>query len=151
MSGKYIPSAIEKFQLVERSLNAGIPVSCGSYRFVPPELAGGGLNGEAATEGVVEGHAYSVMGVMEKEGKKFVKLRNPWSQTEMQYVKVSKSDGTTSISTKAVNNGILDILSTSKNKGTFYMEWNDFLSKMDDIYFNSNRPILIAQENAAAE
>ena len=151
MSGKYTPSAIEKFQLVERSLNAGIPVSCGSYRFVPPELAGGGLNGEAATEGVVEGHAYSVMGVMEKEGKKFVKLRNPWSQTEMQYVKVSKSDGTTSISTKAVNNGILDILSTSKNKGTFYMEWNDFLSKTDDIYFNSNRPILIAQENAAAE
>lgn len=141
MSGQYTPAAVEKFQRIEEALKAHIPVGSGSYKFTPEEFGGGGLNGESGTQGIVEGHAYSVMGVMEKDGKKFVKLRNPWAQTEMQYVTVKKPDGTTSLATRAVHGGFMDMLYTSENKGIFYMELNDFLSKMDDVYFNSNTPV----------
>jgi len=48
-----------------------------------PILASTKFPSEAAVEtGYVPGHAYTVMGASEKDGKKFITLRNPWGNGE---------------------------------------------------------------------
>jgi hypothetical protein len=47
-----------------------------------PTVAVTGIAGAYKANGLVEDHAYTVLGASEKNGERFVKLRNPWGQFE---------------------------------------------------------------------
>ena len=65
-------------------------------------------------------HAYTVLGASEKEGKKFIKLKNPWAKGALRYTRVSVPNAK-------------DILRAEENtdngSGIFEVELNTFLSK----------------------
>ncbi len=62
------------FNQIKRALDAKQPVAAGTY----------GETEEAryTNTGVYANHAYSVIGYEERDGKKYVKLRNPWGESE---------------------------------------------------------------------
>lgn len=128
MSGKYTEHAVEAYQTLETALKQNIPVGIGSKTFLPEGVGPRGLNGEAMQGGLVEGHAYSVTGVMEKDGHRFVQLRNPWGSTVIDYMRTVKPDGTVQVNAQQS--------SSDKTGGMFYMELNEFLSKVNAIYYN---------------
>ena len=128
MSGKYTEHAVEAYQTLETALKQNIPIGIGSKTFLPEGVGPRGLNGEAMQGGLVEGHAYSVTGVMEKDGHRFVQLRNPWGSTVIDYMRTVKPDGTVQVNAQQS--------SSDKTGGMFYMELNEFLSKVNAIYYN---------------
>ncbi len=71
------------FDRIQRDLARGVPVAAGTH--------GSDQAARYTNTGVYANHAYSVLGVEEKNGEKFVKLRNPWGQSE--YGNDGKNDG----------------------------------------------------------
>ena len=83
-------SASNADRMYERIKNAAAqnkPMAAGTY--------GSDQSARYTNTGVYANHAYSVLGVEEKNGEKFVKLRNPWGQSE--YGHDGKNDGFFSI------------------------------------------------------
>ena len=62
------------FAQIKRSLDAKQPIAAGTY--------GDTEAARYTNTGVYADHAYSVIGYAERDGKKFVKLRNPWGESE---------------------------------------------------------------------
>ena len=62
------------FAQIKRSLDAKQPVAAGTY--------GDTEAARYTNTGVYADHAYSVIGYEERNGEKFVKLRNPWGESE---------------------------------------------------------------------
>jgi hypothetical protein len=71
------------FDRIKRDIANGVPVAAGTHGSDQAALY--------TNTGVYANHAYSVLGVEEKNGEKFVKLRNPWGQSE--YGNDGKNDG----------------------------------------------------------
>ncbi|MBL8934770.1 MAG: hypothetical protein JNM69_09460 [Archangium sp.] len=71
------------FDRIKRDIDRGVPVAAGTH--------GTDQAARYTNTGVYANHAYSVLGVEEKNGEKFVKLRNPWGQSE--YGNDGKNDG----------------------------------------------------------
>jgi hypothetical protein len=71
------------FDRIKRDIDRGVPVAAGTH--------GSDQASVYTNTGVYANHAYSVLGVEEKNGEKFVKLRNPWGQSE--YGNDGKNDG----------------------------------------------------------
>jgi hypothetical protein len=71
------------FDRIKRDIANGVPVAAGTH--------GSDQAARYTNTGVYANHAYSVLGVEEKNGEKFVKLRNPWGQSE--YGSDGKNDG----------------------------------------------------------
>lgn len=71
------------FDRIQRDIARGVPVAAGTH--------GSDQASRYTNTGVYANHAYSVLGVEEKNGEKFVKLRNPWGQSE--YGNDGKNDG----------------------------------------------------------
>jgi hypothetical protein len=71
------------FDRIKRDSAAGVPMAAGTHGKDQAALY--------TNTGVYANHAYSVLGVEEKNGEKFVKLRNPWGQSE--YGNDGKNDG----------------------------------------------------------
>ncbi|MBM4781650.1 MAG: hypothetical protein GQE15_28570 [Archangiaceae bacterium] len=71
------------FDRIQRDIARGVPVAAGTH--------GTDQSARYTNTGVYANHAYSVLGVEEKNGEKFVKLRNPWGQSE--YGNDGKNDG----------------------------------------------------------
>ena len=71
------------FDRIQRDVARGVPVAAGTH--------GTDQSARYTNTGVYANHAYSVLGVEEKNGEKFVKLRNPWGQSE--YGNDGKNDG----------------------------------------------------------
>lgn len=139
MSGRYTDRAIQEYEAIENALRNHIPVGVGTVEF--PSGSNKGLNGESMDDGLSGRHAYAVVGVKEMDGKKFVKLRNPWRTGETGYVKCTKP-GENAVYEKVFNmHGVLGIdyagsLFRQKDQGTFYLELNDFVKHVNNIYFN---------------
>ena len=75
------------------------------------------------------GHAYSVIKAVEYRGKKFLKIRNPWGQSEW---KGRWSDGSKEWTAEWLDAlGALD--HTFGDDGVFIMEYEDFLSHWEAI------------------
>ena len=83
MTGKYTERAVGKYEKIKSALEHGIPVTIGTQDFLPKGVKASGLNGESVQGGLVECHAYSVVGTMEQDGHYFVRLRNPWARGEV--------------------------------------------------------------------
>jgi hypothetical protein len=71
------------YNRIQSDIAKGIPVAAGTH--------GSDQASRYTNTGVYANHAYSVLGVEEKNGEKFVKLRNPWGQSE--YGSDGKNDG----------------------------------------------------------
>jgi hypothetical protein len=75
------------YERIKADIARGVPVAAGTHGSDRASLY--------TNTGVYANHAYSVLGVEEKNGEKFVKLRNPWGQSE--YGNDGKNDGFFSI------------------------------------------------------
>ncbi len=71
------------YNRIKTDIARGVPVAAGTH--------GSDQAARYTNTGVYANHAYSVLGVEEKNGEKFVKLRNPWGQSE--YGNDGKNDG----------------------------------------------------------
>ena len=72
--------------------------------------------GAGSEDGLNGGHAYTVMGAKEINGKKYALLRNPYSTYSLQY----QEDGSKSRTGDLIN------VSSDETYGQFYIEVNDF-------------------------
>ena len=126
-SRQYTASAVQTYKKIEAALKQKTPVNIGTRQFLPEGVQATGKNGESEQNGIVECHAYSVVGVMEKDGHRLIRLRNPWGSGEMAYRKITKPDGAIKYQSYRVE---------SKTEGIFDMEFNDFMSKVQHIDFN---------------
>ncbi len=85
------------------------------------------LYGAVSNEGLVRGHAYSIERVYEdKEGQKWIVVRNPWGEFTSTYDKNGKR--------------ILNP-SDDNNKGYSVLKFEDFLSMCGRMYFSKNKNI----------
>ncbi len=80
-------NADRMYERIKKAAEAGKPMAAGTY--------GTDQSARYTNTGVYANHAYSVLGVEEKDGQKFVKVRNPWGQSE--YGNDGKNDGFFSI------------------------------------------------------
>jgi hypothetical protein len=73
------------YDSLKKAQENGWPVAAATYGKDGPEAE------RYAGQKVYPWHAYTVMGVQEEDGKKYVQLRNPWGSTEPGYD--GKDDG----------------------------------------------------------
>ncbi len=76
-------NADRMYERIKTAASQNKPMAAGTY--------GTDQSARYTNTGVYANHAYSVLGVEEKNGEKFVKLRNPWGQSE--YGHDGKNDG----------------------------------------------------------
>lgn len=88
----------------------------------------GTKNTVGASDGLNAGHAYTVMGAKEINGKKYVLLRNPYSTHSLQYDEEKGSE-------KITRTGNLLDISSDETYGQFYMEINEFCEKFSHITY----------------
>ncbi|KAF9009888.1 hypothetical protein BDQ17DRAFT_1347079 [Cyathus striatus] len=97
--------------------------------FDPLSQLRNGRSGSADVQGLVGGHAYSVLRAVDCRGKRFVVIRNPWGKTEW--------NGPWSDGSKEWNGKWLEILPELGHEfgddGQFVMEYKDFLNVWKDI------------------
>lgn len=130
-SGHYTNCALKEYKIIDLALKKGIPVTLGTADFLPKGVKATGLNGESEQGGLVEKHAYSVVGVKEENGNYYVQLRNPWASGELGYQKTTYPDGSEQVSSHRV---------AAKTDGHFAMELNHFLSRIRRLDFNGADP-----------
>ncbi|MDR1604031.1 MAG: hypothetical protein LBS10_04475 [Gracilibacteraceae bacterium] len=111
-SGKYTGEALQKHQQIDEALKRGGMLTAASTVFVPRNLVAGGtgLNAEHVSRGIVQAHAYTVLGAEVRGGVHFIKLMNPWGSGALAYRKTGERS--------------LD----GSSQGFFLMELNDFLA-----------------------
>ncbi|MDD6039084.1 MAG: C2 family cysteine protease [bacterium] len=123
-SGEYTIFAREQYDSIRAALEEKKAVVAATRQFLPEGTNAIGLNGETEQGGLSENHAYTVVDVMEKDGVRFVQLRNPWAHGELGYQKTTYADGKETLTTHAME---------TNTGGHFYMEWNHFLSRIAKI------------------
>ena len=129
-SGKYTKFAIEEYEYIQEVLKEGGNITYGIHQFSKKEgflMAGGPVE----KEGISEGHAYSVIGTEEMDGKKFIKLRNPWAGGTMQYSRTKGPDGKERIHRNRNESEDTD--------GIFFVELNEFIAKGESITVNRKK------------
>uniref|UniRef100_A0A7S4R5T6 Calpain catalytic domain-containing protein n=1 Tax=Alexandrium monilatum TaxID=311494 RepID=A0A7S4R5T6_9DINO len=96
--------------------------------------------GEAGCSGICEGHAYSLLEVLEVPGgcceggrERLVKLRNPWGDTEWRG---RYSDGSSAWTEEAAELAGLE----QGDDGVFFMPWDDFLAYFSGVAICYLRP-----------
>ena len=75
------------------------------------------------------------------DGKRFIKMRNPWRAGDTGYVKCTKPGENAVFERVKYNDGPFSTISRQKEQGTFYLELNDFLRNVKTIYYNSNQAV----------
>jgi hypothetical protein len=123
---EYSPAAQSTYDEIKEAIERGDMVTGGTMEYKPPEVEGAeGLNNEHIDNGIVESHAYTVLGVEEREGVLLVKLRNPWGTGTVGYSEDSEQRG-----------GIARKLVREENEGFFLMELNDFVAAFNKVDIN---------------
>ncbi len=77
-----------------------------------------GLNEEPLVDGIVGKHAYSVIGTAEIDGRKFIKVRNPWGEYVRHYY------------TRSGSEKLRSRKGSTADKGVFLVEIGDFVKNM---------------------
>ena len=82
--------------------------------------------------GLVPGHAYALLGLRKVGDKRFVKLKNPWSEKRWlgAYSHIDTKRWTTELK-KALNYD-----PAAKDEGIFWIEWNDLVVFFDTCYMS---------------
>ena len=91
-SKKYSTRQLETYKKIESALKNHIPVVYNIYR-IPTKFSNGtksGINGEPVKAGLAEKHCYSVIGVGDEDGRKYIKIRNPWGNSGVKYMYTGK-------------------------------------------------------------
>ncbi len=121
-SAQYTKKAEETLEKIEMALKQNKPIGAGSAAFIPESVNSGGLNGEAISGGIVEGHAYSILGTENRGGFAFIVMRNPWAKDGNLY-------------RLEEDNSVTDEMERSKkDNGVFLVELNDFMRKFDVLH-----------------
>ena len=134
-SGKYTREAIHIYNELQKALQNKKAVGIATQRFIPDEVKEilkrktGKSGGETISTGLAEGHAYSILGCMEKGGYKYLALQNPWGNTERIYTRVTKPG-------KKGHPPVIEYKEEEVNlqSGQFYIELNDLMNSCDVIY-----------------
>jgi hypothetical protein len=109
-----------------------------------------GSNKDAEALGLVESHAYTIIGVYERENLRLVKLRNPWGQFEW------KGDFSDKSSKWQQYPGLKEeVQFKNHDDGIFYMTFEDFLQyypytficKYENGYFYNFKKVEQAEKN----
>lgn len=101
-------------------------------------MLGAGSNshedGDSATSplGIVQGHAFSILRLVEADGNKLMQIRNPWGRGEWIG---DWSDDSDKWTTRLRN--LVD-WHESKDDGIFWMDINDYVTEFDSIYICRN-------------
>ena len=127
-SRKYSKFAEKEFNDIKEKIEQGYYLNTGTVKFAGENKSG--LNGETLRGGLMEGHAYTVLGTHEMDGMKFIKLRNPWAKGTLRYIRTVGPDGKETLS-REMN------LSDSTD-GIFFLELNEFITKMTNLEVNKN-------------
>lgn len=112
---RYSAKAKHYYEELKELLNAGAHLGFGTIKFVPEGIqVPQGMNRESMKNGLAEGHAYTVLDVVENavNGQRFVKLRNPWGFYIREYDRSGQAKGNW----------------TGKTHGVFLVELNDFMA-----------------------
>ncbi|MCR5278901.1 MAG: hypothetical protein K6E19_05605 [Lachnospiraceae bacterium] len=125
LSGEYSQYTSELFETIKAGLQSGKLLNCGSRKIDSKER---GTSGEGLRDGISGGHAYSILDTMEKGGRKYVKLRNPWGSYSMKYVETEK-DGKKQIVAKKYKNA---------KDGVFWVDMNHFVQLFDQLFQNAS-------------
>ncbi len=75
---------------------------------------GSGENGENYRRGVAGPHMYTLLGVVQKDGREMIKLRNPWGYGKVTYI-TQKATGIR-----------IPVMGDDLDTGVFFMEKSDF-------------------------
>lgn len=131
-TAKYSAYALERYEKIKTAIKSGKPVAMSTEQFIPGGVGAVGLNGESLGKGLVENHAYTVLGCREISGHRYIHLRNPWAFNVRGYTKITKpgADG----KEPEVTYKARHIDKNEKQEGQFLMELNDFLSRANIIY-----------------
>ena len=91
-------------------------------------------DGDRATsdDGIVQGHAYSVLRLAEVDGTKLIQLRNPWGSGEWTGDWSDDSELWTTRMKNVLNYNVFE------DDGVFWMDWNDFMEEFETIYVCRN-------------
>ena len=106
----------------------------------------GSKKGEHDANGIVKGHAYSLMWAGVVQGTCFVHLRNPWGRSEWQGPWSDTSplwDERPEVRTELSHLGLTTHGEIGDGKlhddGAFFMEWGDFCSIFTTVYYAGPR------------
>ena len=123
--GVYTKFAEAEYTNIQEMLKKGYHLNAASMRFAKGK--GKGLNGESEDDGFVGGHGYTILGTQEMDGKKFIKLRNPWASGTLRYIRMPEQGG-----------GKIEreMNESSSTDGIFFMELNEFIARTDEIKVN---------------
>ena len=86
-----------------------------------------GSDDNVSAQGIVQGHAYALLAVLEVDGFQLVQLRNPWGDTEW---KGAWSDGSREWTPRIMTK----VKYVDADDGTFYMEFSDFVHHFEHVY-----------------
>lgn len=126
---KYTKQAQQCYEKIEKALKNKKYLNLGTRSFIPPGVNSAGLNGEAQSQGIVERHAYTIIGCEEYEGHKYIRIRNPWGTVERGYKKITipgKNGGEPVTTYQGIE--------IREQKGQFRLELNDFMNRVGTIY-----------------
>lgn len=124
----YTKGELECYEQLQRDLAAGKIVNIGTREFGKKGL---GRNGEGKEGGMVATHAYTVLGCEEKNGHRFVRVRNPWGMSTMSYTKITEKDGTVHF-----ESAMKEEENSSKQTGMFLLELADFVRYTRAVHVN---------------
>eukprot|EP00912_Choanoflagellata_sp_UC4_P002081 UC4_evm4s1326 len=94
-----------------------------------------GSDTNVSSKGIVQGHAYSILSVIEADGNKLINLRNPWGQKEWTG---KWSDGDRLSWTPRMKKLVKYV---DKDDGSFWMSYNDFTRNYASLYICRLFPI----------
>lgn len=86
-----------------------------------------GSDDNVSAQGIVQGHAYALLAVLEVDGFQLVQLRNPWGDTEW---KGAWSDGSREWTPRIMTK----VKYVDADDGTFFMEFSDFVHHFEHVY-----------------
>ena len=124
--GVYSKSMLTLYDDIQDALKKGSTLCCGTRKLSDNQS---GLNGESEANGMVGGHAYTILGCEEHDGHKFIRMRNPWNTGVKEYVKITEPDGTVHFTSSKRKNLF------SKDTGTFLLDLADFKNTVDTLYY----------------
>ncbi|MBP5607442.1 MAG: hypothetical protein J6X66_04130 [Lachnospiraceae bacterium] len=110
--GERIKEIIKTIKDSQNDKQSKYVMIAGSYDFRLSESVG--ESGEVFRRGSAGPHMYTLLGIVEKDGREMVKLRNPWGTGKVTYI------------TQEATGIKVPVMGDELDTGTFLMEINDF-------------------------
>lgn len=117
-SGIYSDYANQVYDQIREAQEQQKTMTAATVQTFISEKRGAGKNAEGMESGLASNHAYTLLGVRERNGIKYVKLRNPWAVGTRAYTRDEHGE----ITRRREDDG---------THGIFLIELNEFLSHYD--------------------